>query len=135
MNNGKRRKLVECLRYAPFMKDEMMTRQGAPAHWLYILTKASAEVIVSTETGVHRTVNILHAGDSFGEMSLLTGEPRVASLRALEDTDCYRLDRDAFEDILHGRPEMPSTFPHCWRAGKWKSKRFATIWMPPPAPP
>ncbi len=39
-------------------------------------------------------------------MSLLTGEPRSASLKALEDSECYRLDRMAFEDILHGRPEI-----------------------------
>jgi len=106
MNDGERRVLAERLRYAPFMKGELMTRQGAEAHWLYIITKGSGEVIVSTDNGVHKTVSILHAGDFFGEMSLLTGEPRSASLKALEDSECYRLDRKAFEDILHGRPEI-----------------------------
>ena len=106
MNDEERHKLAERLRYAPFMKGELLTRQGAEAHWLYILTKGSAEVIVSTETGVHKTVNTLHAGDFFGEMSMLTGEPRSASLKALEDAECYRLDRQAFADILHGRPEI-----------------------------
>ena len=106
MNDDERRKLAERLRFAPFMKGELMTRQGAEAHWLYILTKGSAEVIVSTDAGVHKTVAILHAGDFFGEMSLLTGEPRSASLKALEESECYRLDRQAFDDILHGRPEI-----------------------------
>jgi CRP-like cAMP-binding protein len=106
MNDGERRVLAESLRYAPFMKGELMTRQGAEAHWLYILTKGSAEVIVSTDAGIHKTVAILHAGDFFGEMSLLTGEPRSASLKALEESECYRLDRKAFDDILHGRPEI-----------------------------
>jgi len=106
MNDGERRVLAERLRYAPFMKGELMTRQGAEAHWLYLITKGSGEVIVSTDAGVHKTVSILHAGDFFGEMSLLTGEPRSASLKALEDSECYRLDRQAFGDILHGRPEI-----------------------------
>ena len=106
MNDGERRVLAERLRYAPFMKGEIITRQGAEAHWLYILTKGSAEAIVSTDAGVHKTVGVLHAGDFFGEMSLLTGEPRSASLKALEDVECYRLDRQAFDDILHGRPEI-----------------------------
>lgn len=106
MNEGERTTLAEHLRYAPFMKGELMTRQGAEAHWLYILTKGSAEVIVSTDAGVHKSVAILHAGDFFGEMSLLTGEPRSASLKSLEDSECYRLDRRAFDDILHGRPEI-----------------------------
>jgi CRP-like cAMP-binding protein/small-conductance mechanosensitive channel len=106
LNDEERRKLAEQLRYAPFMKGELMTRQGAEAHWLYILTKGSADVIVSTDAGVHKTVATLHAGDFFGEMSLLTGEPRSASLKALEDSECYRLDRIAFADILRGRPEI-----------------------------
>jgi small-conductance mechanosensitive channel len=106
MNEEERRKLAERLLFTPFMKGEMMTRQGAEAHWLYILTKGSAEVFVSTESGLQKTVATLHAGDFFGEMSLLTGEPRGASLRALEDSECYRLDRKAFDDILHGRPEI-----------------------------
>jgi small-conductance mechanosensitive channel/CRP-like cAMP-binding protein len=106
MNDAERSKLAEHLRYAPFMKGELMTRQGAEAHWLYIITKGSGEVIVSTDANVHKTVAILHAGDFFGEMSLLTGEPRSASLKALEDSECYRLDRQAFADILHGRPEI-----------------------------
>ena len=42
MNDDERRKLVERLRFAPFMKGELMTRQGAEAQWLYILTKGSA---------------------------------------------------------------------------------------------
>ena len=106
MNDGERRVMAEHLRYTPFMKGEMMTRQGAEAHWLYLLTKGSAEVIVSTDAGIHKTVGILHSGDFFGEMSLLTGEPRSASLKALEDSETYRLDRQAFDDILHGRPEV-----------------------------
>ena len=94
MNDEERHKLAERLSFAPFMKGELMTRQGAEAHWLYILTKGSAEVIVSTDAGVHKTVAVLHAGDFFGEMSLLTGEPRSASLKALEESECYRLDRN-----------------------------------------
>ncbi len=106
MNEAERSTLAEHLRYAPFMKGELMTRQGAEAHWLYILTKGSGEVFVSTDAGIHKSVAILHAGDFFGEMSLLTGEPRSASLKALEDSECYRLDRKAFDQILHGRPQI-----------------------------
>src|SRR5437763_12197433 len=38
MTDDERRKLAERLRYTPFAKDEVMTSQGAVAHWLYILT-------------------------------------------------------------------------------------------------
>ena len=106
LNEEERRKLVERLRYAAFAKAEVMTRQGADAHWLYILTKGSAEVLLSVDSGETRRVSILLPGDFFGEMSLLTGEPRSATVKALEDSECYRLDRQAFEDILRARPEI-----------------------------
>jgi CRP-like cAMP-binding protein len=88
------------------VKGEVMTRQGAEAHWLYILTKGSAEVTLSLASGENKRVSLLQAGDFFGEMSLLTGEPRSATVKALEDSECYRLDRQAFEDILRARPEI-----------------------------
>ena len=72
------------------------------------MTKGAAEVFVSTEGCEERKVAVLHAGDFFGEMSMLTGEPRSASLRALEDSECYRLDRKAFEDILRRPPRNRS---------------------------
>jgi CRP-like cAMP-binding protein/small-conductance mechanosensitive channel len=103
-------KLAEHLRYAPFSKGEVMTRQGAEAHWLYILTKGSAEVLLTVEGGERRRVAVLHAGDFFGEGSLLTGEPRSATVKALEDSECYRLDRQAFNEIIQARPEMAQHF-------------------------
>ena len=106
MNEGERRKLAECLRFAPFMKGEVMTRQGAEAHWLYIITKGSAEVVLTVDSGERKRVSVLQAGDFFGEMSLLTGVPRQATVKALEDSECYRLDRIAFGDILRARPEI-----------------------------
>jgi CRP-like cAMP-binding protein len=106
MTGDERRRLAERLRFAPFLKGELMTRQGAVAHWLYIITKGSAEVLLTVEGGERKRVSILQAGDFFGEMSLLTGEPRQATVKALEDSECYRLDRQAFNDILQGRPEI-----------------------------
>jgi len=106
MNDQERRTVAERLRPAPFMEGEVMTRQGAEAHWLYILTKGSAEVLLSMPDGLEKRVSVLKGGDFFGETSLLTGEPRNATLKALEDVECYRLDREAFQDILRNRPEI-----------------------------
>jgi CRP-like cAMP-binding protein len=97
--------LAERLHFAPFTKGEVITRQGAEGHWLYILTRGSAEVVI-TEEGFHREVATLHSGEFFGEMSLMTGAPRSASVVAGEDTTCYRLDRDAFCEIVRRRPEI-----------------------------
>jgi CRP-like cAMP-binding protein len=48
----------------------------------------------------------LHEGDFFGEMGMMTGEPRSATVSALTDVECYRLDKEAFDEILSRRPEI-----------------------------
>jgi CRP-like cAMP-binding protein len=100
------------MRTAPFTKGEAITRQGSEAHWLYILTKGSAEVDVQVDGAPRRAIATLQEGDFFGEMSLMTGAKRSATIIAREDSECYRLDKEAFHDILHQRPELAEQISH-----------------------
>jgi len=100
------RELAPRLRIAPFVRGEVMTKQGAEAHWLYIMTRGDAEVRFSLDGNLNEHVATLHPGDFFGERGMMTGEPRSADVIALTDVECYRLDRDSFHDILRKRPEI-----------------------------
>ena len=82
-----------------------MTRQGAEAHWLYIIASGDAEVHVTVD-GKTQHVATLHTGDFFGEMGMMTGEPRAATVVAKTDVKCYRLGKEDFQDILRNRPEI-----------------------------
>jgi len=106
LTNDERRALAARLRIAPFVRGEAMTRQGAEAHWLYLITRGDAEVRVSVDGKLSETIASLHAGDFFGEMGMMTGAPRSATVIALGDVECYRVDKDAFHDILRGRPQI-----------------------------
>src|SRR4029077_12344315 len=77
-----------------------------------IITRGSGEVLIQSEDGERRQVATLTAGDFFGEIGLMLGIPRTATVRAIEDTDCYRLDKEAFIDILHNRPEIAEHIAH-----------------------
>jgi small-conductance mechanosensitive channel/CRP-like cAMP-binding protein len=116
MSEEERRTLAERLVVAPFAKGDVMTRQGAVAHWLYILIAGEAEVVVEQPDGERRRVNRLMSGTCFGEMGLLTGEPRTATVIALSDVECYRLDKAALEDILQSRPALAEDFSHMLQA-------------------
>ena len=92
---------------------EVITRQGAIAHWLYVLAAGSVEVRARLdpdgpggvpEQAVHLAQ--LDAPSFFGEMGLMTGEPRLADVIALGDVDCFRLGKDVFKQVLLGRPEI-----------------------------
>jgi len=54
--------------------------------------------------GGRRVLRDLGKGSFFGEMGLMTGAPRSASVVAKTDMECYRLDKEMFEEILHQRP-------------------------------
>lgn len=106
LTDEERRALAARLRVAPFARGEAMTRQGAEAHWLYLITKGEAEVRVSADGNLSERIATLSAGDFFGEMGMMTGEPRAATVVALSEVECYRLDKEAFHDILQRRPEL-----------------------------
>ena len=105
LSDAERAALAPHLRYAPFVAGDVMTRQGAVAHWLYLVIAGEADVSVEGSGGRTR-VGSLGAGDIFGEMGMLTGEPRTATVTARTDTICYRLDKAGFESIIRGRPDI-----------------------------
>lgn len=104
------RTLGERLVAAPFAAGDIMTRQGAVAHWLYILVSGEADIVVDTPAGGQRVVARLQPGTCFGEMGLLTGEPRRATVIARTAVECYRLDKASLEDILRQRPALAEEF-------------------------
>jgi small-conductance mechanosensitive channel/CRP-like cAMP-binding protein len=93
------------LKYALFAPGETITKQGAVAHWLYIIVGGVAEVRVRIEDH-DKAVAKIQAPGFVGEMGLMTGEPRTATVVALTEVECYRLDKDAFNQIMCDRPEM-----------------------------
>jgi small-conductance mechanosensitive channel len=98
--------VAQRLHYAPFAAKETITRQGAIAHWLYILAEGEVDILIKGSNGAEQVVAKVVAPSFFGEMGLMTGEPRRASVRAVTDVECYRLDKDAFHSIISQRPEM-----------------------------
>jgi CBS domain-containing protein len=77
----------------------IIQRSGTPSTFLHVVVEGSVEVI-----GEGEVLDVLREGDSFGEMSLLTGEEPVATIRARDDVVCLLLDHDAAVDVLGTRP-------------------------------
>ncbi len=100
------RSLAERLVAAPFAAGDVITRQGAVAHWLYLLVGGEVEIWLETADAPRRQVATLGPGTVFGEMGMMTGEPRRATVTARTDVECYRLDKAGFEDIIRSRPAI-----------------------------
>ncbi|HEY2628509.1 MAG TPA: mechanosensitive ion channel family protein [Usitatibacter sp.] len=106
-----RKSVAEHLVFAPFVAGDIMTRQGATAHWLYLIVAGEADVWIDTPQG-HKPIATIGAGSVFGEMGMLTGEPRRASVSARTDVTCYRLDKSGFEQIIRARPDVADAISH-----------------------
>src|SRR5687768_17235410 len=76
--------LVRQLRPVAVHAGEVVIRQGDPADRLYLVRSGRLRVIVEEEDGL-RTVRELGAGAAIGELALLTGAPRSATVLALRD--------------------------------------------------
>jgi small-conductance mechanosensitive channel/CRP-like cAMP-binding protein len=105
LHEDERALIAERLLYALFAPGETITKQGAVAHWLYIIVSGVAEVRIRIE-GQDRAVAKIQAPGFVGEMGLMTGEPRTATVVALTEVECYRLDKEAFNKIMADRPEI-----------------------------
>jgi small-conductance mechanosensitive channel/CRP-like cAMP-binding protein len=97
--------LAADLAYAPFARGEAVTHEGAHEDGLYILVRGTASVRIGHD-GAAREVARLGPGQVFGEMSLMTGEARTATVVATSDLVCYRVDKSAFEGLLQRHPEI-----------------------------
>jgi small-conductance mechanosensitive channel/CRP-like cAMP-binding protein len=106
LNAEDRMRLAEGMRPAPFGRGEIITRQDSAAHWLYLLTRGEVEVRIRGEGGVEKLVTRMGAPNVFGEMGVMTGERRTASVIAATEVECYRIDKEVFKAVLRNRPEM-----------------------------
>jgi CRP/FNR family cyclic AMP-dependent transcriptional regulator len=87
-----------------FNKGHVIVKEGDQALAFYLICSGRAEVVKGAEGPNPRVLNTLGPGDFFGEMALLDGYLRSASVRALEDTECLVLSRWDFLAELRTGP-------------------------------
>jgi small-conductance mechanosensitive channel/CRP-like cAMP-binding protein len=98
-------RLARRMRMIIYGPGEVVLRQGDPGDSLYVVRSGSVAVQLGAQ-GARRDVATLSAGQFFGEMSLMTGESRSATVVAKSDCECYIVDKEAFQEILDERPEL-----------------------------
>jgi len=89
-----------------FGRGETVIRQGDQGTTMFVVLAGRVEVTVREGDGPPVQLAELAAGDYFGEMSMMTGAPRVASITAIEETRLLEIGKETFRHALESRPEL-----------------------------
>ena len=93
---------VETLKYK---KGEPIIREGERSDCAYILEFGSAEVYKSLPNGEQQFLGVLKSGDIFGELGLIDGLPRSASVKALDTCRIQKISHETFNSLAQQNPK------------------------------
>ena len=100
-----RRELAERATIRLFSPGEFIVRQGDVSAELFIILRGEVAVVLEADK-VHKEVTRLSTGKFFGEMALVTGEKRRASVRAASECELLVIDHEAFKRVLEESPAI-----------------------------
>ena len=98
--------VIAGLKLLTFERGKVILREGEPGNSLYMLTSGKVKAFVKRD-GKQVPIAELEEGAFFGEMSILTGKPRTATIVATESSELLELDRPTLDSITQ-------THPHVW---------------------
>jgi CRP/FNR family transcriptional regulator, cyclic AMP receptor protein len=99
--------LVPAARSRTFKKGSYIFRQGDVGNALFVIRRGQVKISRMGRGGEEAVFAILTAGDSFGEIALLSGDAeRTADAQAMELTECLSVSREPFLAFLDRHPAM-----------------------------
>ena len=97
-------------------------RQGDRPSAFYVVRRGRLEVVEEDEeTGEERVIRALGRGDMFGELGLVDGAPRSATVRPVEDAQVFEVDESTFDRLLSDRVNLPELAPTFQQAAELRA--------------
>jgi small-conductance mechanosensitive channel/CRP-like cAMP-binding protein len=109
LTDVERAALARELSTSPYLPGDRIFQAGEKADSLYLLARGRVDVVADGAQGARVRLATLDAPAYFGEMGLLLGAPRAATVVSVDDSLCYRLDKRGFDTIIRSRPELAET--------------------------
>jgi len=86
---------------------ETFIHEGDLGDCMYIIVKGKVRVCAKTGSASdQKTIATLGPGESVGELAVLDPEPRAASATSIGESWLFRIDKDAFDEVMADRPEI-----------------------------
>jgi CRP-like cAMP-binding protein/Zn-dependent protease len=106
-----------------------VVRQGDRADAFFVVRSGTLQAVEEDpDTGNERVLQTMARGASFGELGLLENAPRAATVRAVEESEVFVIDKGTFDQLLADMAEVPEFAPTLQAAAELRSLRpFATM--------
>lgn len=106
LNSDQLDKLLKYMRDHRIEEDTVVFKEGSHGNYVCFVLEGRLEVVKKLDSGEQTVIATLGAGESVGEMSIVDGLTRSATVRALEDTQLMILKRDDFNRLFNEEPEI-----------------------------
>lgn len=100
------RELSAVARKRVFRQGEVIFHRDDPGQVLYIVKEGKVKIALTSPDGQEVSLTVFGAGECFGELSILDGEPRSADAVALERVELYALQRQDFVNVVMSHPKI-----------------------------
>jgi CRP-like cAMP-binding protein/Zn-dependent protease len=95
-----------------FSRGQPVVRQGDRAEAFYVVRRGTLQVVEENpDTGNERPLRTLGRGESFGELALVTAATRSATVRAVEESEVFEIDKGTFDRLLADMIHVPEFAP------------------------
>ena len=105
MDDEERAALAAIMDEAPFKAGQVIFSAEETGGTFFIVQAGQVELSITDDDGEKLVLEILESGDFFGEMSLLTGEPRSATVRADGDCEVLEISKEVMAEVLRDSPQ------------------------------
>ena len=93
-----------------YARGETVVREGEEGRSMFLVKSGRLAVSIEGVGGTSQSITVLEAGSAFGEISLLTGVPRTATVRAITEATLVEIDKGTLSPILKENPSLASAF-------------------------
>ncbi len=100
--------LIESTGLSTYGAEQVVVKEGTPGDRLYVVTRGVLMVTTASPSGDEVRVGTLNVGDFFGEVALLTGRPRAATVTAETDAECLQITKEEWDRLSSRHPRLTS---------------------------
>jgi CRP-like cAMP-binding protein len=104
--------IAEKLELHTFPANTLIIKEGEAGDCLYLLKSGRVKVYAQNNEQQEIVLTYLESGDHFGEMALISGEPRSASVVSVSDVEVWELNRQVFDSLIMNNPSITLTLTH-----------------------